>query len=701
MKPTRENPFLRFWNAGYKTLVPITPPDAKPSPRSTFARRPKALGKAPGIKGDDGLWRGFDWIPHTATAEDLAVWHFMGAGVGIKTGAGLVAVDIDTLNPDLVEKICASANRHLGNAPVRVGRAPKLLLLYAVSARRDDGSHQSVPYRKVLFEDGTPTAPGAEPRVELLTEGRQFVAQGIHPTTRQPYEWPAGIWPVADLVRVTQAQLDAFFDELARTLPGAKAEADAHGQLSDRTAINQDALKGRLDDVKRAVSALPNTTAAYPSYDSYIRIGYAIKAATQDDPATGLELFQAWAAKWEGGNEPEVVEADWRRMRPPYSIGAQYLYAEAERHSPAQFDRVSTLLEPVEETGDEPAAPTKPTKTYTLLGIRARAALALQSGTAPLIKGLLDQGAMTVLYGESNVGKTFVALDLAFHIAAGLAYAGLKTTQADVVYVVAEGGRGVSKRIAALAAKHPNHADAPLYTLASPVDLLRPDADLVPLAKTLRELTPRPGLIVLDTLSRVLAGGDENSSTDMGALVKHFDLLRAATGAHLMAIHHTGKDKARGARGHSLLRAATDTEIEVADGVITVTKQRDIESSWSSGFGLESVVLGIDAEGDPVKSATVKLGESAAATAEQGVATQKEGVVLEAIAAVAADNLGGTGVVKTSQVLLVLKDMLSREVTKQELQGLLHNLHKKNLVKRPVTGFVERVDIHNTCDLFD
>ena len=30
-----------------------------------------------------------------------------------------------------------------------------------------------------------------------------------------------------------------------------------------------------------------------------------------------------------------------------------------------------------------------------------------------------------------------------------------------------------------------------------------------------------------------------------------------------MLVHHTGKDTAKGARGHSLLRAATDTEIEV------------------------------------------------------------------------------------------------------------------------------------------
>ena len=39
--------------------------------------------------------------------------------------------------------------------------------------------------------------------------------------------------------------------------------------------------------------------------------------------------------------------------------------------------------------------------------------------------------------------------------------------------------------------------------------------------------------------------------------------FRNATGAHLLIVHHTGKDETRGARGHTSLRAATDTEIEI------------------------------------------------------------------------------------------------------------------------------------------
>jgi hypothetical protein len=164
----------------------------------------------------------------------------------------------------------------------------------------------------------------------------------------------------------------------------------------------------------------------------------------------------------------------------------------------------------------------------------------------------------------------------------------------------------------------------------------------------IRELTGGScGLIVIDTLSRALAGGDENSSTDMGALVKNVDALRAATGAHLLVVHHSGKNKANGARGHSLLRAATDTEIEIEAGLIAVTKQRDLDKSWSSGFVLEEHILGEDEDGDYIKSCTVKL--VSAASVQVGLAPGEQNV-LEAVAALAASTPGPHKGVKSREI---------------------------------------------------
>jgi len=105
----------------------------------------------------------------------------------------------------------------------------------------------------------------------------------------------------------------------------------------------------------------------------------------------------------------------------------------------------------------------------------------------------------------------------------------------------------------------------PFLAITSPIDLCSDAADLERLIAMVRGIdigTPI-GLIIIDTLSRVMAGGNENSPEDMGALVRNIDRLRAETGAATILVHHSGKELARGARGHSLLRAAADTEIEM------------------------------------------------------------------------------------------------------------------------------------------
>ena len=104
-------------------------------------------------------------------------------------------------------------------------------------------------------------------------------------------------------------------------------------------------------------------------------------------------------------------------------------------------------------------------------------------------------------------------------------------------------------------------------------------------------------MVVIDTLSRALAGGDENSSADMGAFVKRCDEIRAATGAALHVIHHAGKNTAKGARGHSLLRAAVDTEIEIEAGAILSRKQRDMEGAPELRFSYKPIDIGENLDG--------------------------------------------------------------------------------------------------------
>jgi hypothetical protein len=78
------------------------------------------------------------------------------------------------------------------------------------------------------------------------------------------------------------------------------------------------------------------------------------------------------------------------------------------------------------------------------------------------------------------------------------------------------------------------------------------------------------------------------------------------TGTFVLVVHHSGKDSKKGARGHSSLRAAVDTELEVkAEGetqILKVTKSRDGLTGKEYAYKREVIVVGTDADLEDVTS---------------------------------------------------------------------------------------------------
>lgn len=231
-----------------------------------------------------------------------------------------------------------------------------------------------------------------------------------------------------------------------------------------------------------------------------------------------------------------------------------------------------------------------------------------------LVKGWLGKSQMSVVYGPSNVGKSFFCLDLAFAIAANQEWNGCKVRGGTCLYLATEGGNAFRNRVYALR-EAKGVERAPLVVRPSPIDLLRAEVDMPALAELCKEVTEVYGsieMIVVDTLSRAMAGGNENGPEDMTRFIGNLDVLRDLTGAHIMVVHHSGKDTAAGARGHSSLRAATDTEIEleVDDSGLRLaktTKQRDMEPKPPLGFTLAVHELGTDEDGDSVTTCTIEI----------------------------------------------------------------------------------------------
>jgi hypothetical protein len=233
---------------------------------------------------------------------------------------------------------------------------------------------------------------------------------------------------------------------------------------------------------------------------------------------------------------------------------------------------------------------------------------------ADFVERLLTDGALSVVFGESNSGKTFFALDLALHVAAGLAWQGRRVEQGCVLYFALEAAGSIRNRVVAWRQHHAPDQRVAFGLVPGGLDLVTSDAEALGAIATIRQAAEAAGLpvklVVVDTLSRAMAGGNENAPEDMGKLVKHVDQIRLATGAHVMLVHHAGKDQARGARGHSLLRAAVDTEIEVTGGedghAARVTKQRDLVGGDRFAFALEEVIIGADRRGADVTTCVVE-----------------------------------------------------------------------------------------------
>lgn len=273
--------------------------------------------------------------------------------------------------------------------------------------------------------------------------------------------------------------------------------------------------------------------------------------------------------------------------------------------------RVTTM--PVQKLGHNQAQPglaalTVGPRTRDLLkSIKRAADMSPTFASEYLVKGWFYRGQTSILFGAANVGKSFLALDLAYAISKGRSWNGCRVRKGGVLYIATEGGSGLSNRVSAL-------TDPEFFVLSAPLSLTGRDSQACFLVEAIAAInagTPFD-FIVIDTMARVMGKADENAASDIADLLRNVGIIQRATGAHVMIVHHSGKDSDRGARGHSALRAAVDTEIEQKRNDKTdlisalITKQRDGSTGHRFDYVLQQVKLGLDQDGDPVTTCVVE-----------------------------------------------------------------------------------------------
>jgi putative DNA primase/helicase len=267
------------------------------------------------------------------------------------------------------------------------------------------------------------------------------------------------------------------------------------------------------------------------------------------------------------------------------------------------FDALEVLLSRASE-------PPKPEPRYRLLNPADLQAL---PPLAWRVRGVLPAVGVAALFGPSASGKSFLGFDLAAHIAEGREWFAHRVTAAPVVYVALEGEAGFKLRADAWEQGNGRKLPPGLRLVLQGFKLT---GDVPDLAAAIVAAVGAGAVVFVDTLNRAAPTADENSSRDMGEILEGAKELQALTGGLVVLIHHTGKDAARGLRGHSSLFAAMDAAVEVSrDGdrrEWKVSKAKDGQDGEAFPFRLEVVQLPPDEDGEPVSSCVVRRDVSAA-----------------------------------------------------------------------------------------
>jgi AAA domain-containing protein len=228
-----------------------------------------------------------------------------------------------------------------------------------------------------------------------------------------------------------------------------------------------------------------------------------------------------------------------------------------------------------------------------------------------IIKGWISPAEISLIVGAKNTRKSFLGLHSGYAVSQGRYVFGRRVKQASVLYIIAEGEKGIGKRVDAQAS---HYGRSPAFNvIAQPVDLLRRTADVDDLQCIIDAVQAyKAGWVIIDTVNRVMPGGKENSPEDMGMFLHNINLLRHETGAHITGIHHGTKDDGTDSRGHSSLPNGADVVLGVewkgdgnGLGIATLDFARDDKTGPLGTFQTEEVTLGTDEDGDPVTTLLV------------------------------------------------------------------------------------------------
>lgn len=455
------------------------------------------------VGGDDGKQPLVKWRDQSTTEPELLFDERPGAtGIGVDCGpSGLVVLDLDDL--DAFATWFAGIDAEL----------PETLTAQTQSGGRH--MYFTADTDRPIRNSASKLAPG----VDVRGEGGYVVAP-----PSPGYVWTNNVPPVPVPEWLHDAVANLKKKDTPAPAPAAPAVPAPAGGPADRWG--QRVLDAELARLATAADGTRNSTL----FETAANVFEAVKG-------DHIDRGHAWAqlesiAQRIGLDPTEVrntLESAWERTAPRHP--------KEELRGPATSPVSGGLVD----------RPTVPVPASTPGGMTVLTLDEISDLPPPrwLLNRRLPEG-MTVIYGQPGSGKTFVALDWCMTFAA---YTGER-----VLYLAGEGVSGFRDRTAAWRRAHAN-MDPSSFAMIPQVPQFMDPTSVAEFRQVVA--AQKPALVVIDTLHRSMSGGDENSATDVGIVVRVLDALRAEHGTSSLILHHTSANGTR-ERGSTSLRGAAD-----------------------------------------------------------------------------------------------------------------------------------------------
>jgi len=519
----------------------------------------------------------------------------------------IVAIDLDLEDEGMAAHASKCALQYLGLTPLtRIGREPRKLLIY-----RNDGSIKS---RKLH-------------PIEIFAGSGQIVGFGFHAKAGRDYRWP-GKSPMElavddpSIPTINQNQLDQFLNACWDVIPRKYVERtdwEAPAFIGQNHEADRRQALGLVSQKANSLIMAPEGTRNNALFDAAYVAGQGIAAGLVErneveamlahaSAVAGLEGSEVAATVRsgiaKGGHNPFFVPGAWFEQPDATDQIVSDVMTAMSDHKHIHFDDLKPFTFP-----------------------------------PSLIKGLLPRNGIAFIGGQSGAGKTFVAIDLAVALSTGQSFFNRRVKEkVGVMFVAGEGAETIQPRLTIARMARNVDGTLPIAWTAAIPDFTKPEevkAFISELRWTHTQFMEkhgvRMGAIVVDTLAAVFALQDENDNSEASKVIRALKVIGDALDVLLIPVHHYGKGAETGLRGASAWRAGCDAVLSITaernqlTGVVSghslwLAKSRVGEEGAVGAFGLRTMLLGVDEDGDELTSCYVVP----EVTAKQTVAARRE-----------------------------------------------------------------------------